>query len=367
MKTVMILVDQFYLHGGIEKLVSIKANYWAEKFGYKVIIVSTEQNNNEKIYHLSDEVEFVDLNINYHRGISFFHPKNLSKLINNFKKIKHAVAVYSPDFILVASHIPMTYLLPFVKTKAKTIKEFHFSKYSHPKNVMASFFQKIEERYNYLVVLSLEERSFYPSNNVKVIPNPVEITPSIQTDIIKLKPNVAAAVLRFAPVKQIDKMVEVWDLFYKNNLDWKLYIYGDISNDYFVKIQQLVKDMKLQETIIFKGKTDNVYQALENVRLLLMTSSNECFPMVILEANACGVPVVSFDSPTGPRNIINDNVDGIVVPLDDISTFATQLDKIANDEYIYNQMALKSIVNSENYQLEKVMNIWKKEIFESND
>jgi len=110
----MILVDQFYLHGGIEKLVSIKANYWAEKFGYKVIIVSPEQNNNETIYHLSDKVEFLDLNINYHRGISFFHPKNLSKLIDNFKKIKNAVATYSPDFILVASHVPMACGLPCV-------------------------------------------------------------------------------------------------------------------------------------------------------------------------------------------------------------------------------------------------------------
>lgn len=360
----MILVDQFYLHGGIEKLVGIKANYWAEKFGYNVIIVSTEQQNKQKVYALSDQIKFIDLDINYHRGISFFHPRNLKKLRLNFRKVKTNIREYRPDFILVASHIPMTYLLPFLKTKAKIIKEFHYSKSVRSQSKKERFFQSIENKYDYLVVLSEEEKKFYPSDKVIIIPNPIEKPSLVDGEALRKKSKIAAAILRFAPVKQIDKMVEIWELFYQKNKDWKLFIYGDTNEEYYKGIKKMVDKKKLNNTIIFKGKTDNVYKTLVEVRLLLMTSANECFPMVILEAHSCGVPVISFDSPTGPRNIITHNVDGIIVPLNNIDIFAEQLNGIANDEEKRYQMGIKAIENSRKYQLDQVMNLWKNEIFD---
>lgn len=364
MKTIMILIDQFYLHGGIEKLVGIKANYWSDRFGYDIIIVSTEQQNKKKVYALSDQIKFIDLNINYQRGISFFHPKNLNKLSLNFRKIKDLITTYEPDFILVASHIPMTYLLPFVNTKAKIIKEFHYSKFDRRQGKKEKFFAKIERKYDFLAVLSEEEKKFYASDNVVIIPNPIEITSRIDTGSLKNKSKIAAAILRFAPVKQIDKMVEIWEIFHQNNKDWQFYIYGDTNEEYYKGIKKLVDEKKLNDTIIFKGKTNNVYKALEEVSLLLMTSANECFPMVILEANSCGVPVISFDSPTGPRNIIKHNVDGLIVPLNNIDIFAEQLGRIANDPEKLYQMSFNAIENSRQYSLDKVMELWKNEIFE---
>jgi len=366
MKTIIILIDQMYMHGGIEKLVAIKANYWCDKFGYRVIIVSTEQKNNLPIYALSEKIEFIDININYHRYISFFHPKNFKKLYFNVKKIKKILKIHNPDFILVASHIPITYILPFVKRKAKIIKEFHFSKFNRVNKKKDFIFSLIEKQYDYLVVLSKEERLFYNSTNVKVIPNPVSSLPEVIKNINEKK-NIAGAILRFAPVKQIEKMVEAWELFYEKNSDWKLYIYGSTDNNYFKKIKNLVTQKKLNQTIIFKGQIDNVIEAFSEIKILLMTSANECFPMVILEANACGVPVISFDSPTGPRNIINNNLDGIIVPLNAVNTFAKELDKLVSYKVKLENMSEKSVENSKYYVLDKVMNIWKKEIFENND
>lgn len=80
MKTIRFLVDQFYLHGGFEKLCSIKANYWVDKFGYNIILVSKKQQDNRKEFPLSDRIIFEDLNVNYHISVCFFHPKNLMML-----------------------------------------------------------------------------------------------------------------------------------------------------------------------------------------------------------------------------------------------------------------------------------------------
>ncbi|WP_313504614.1 glycosyltransferase [Kaistella carnis] len=366
MKTILILVDQLYNHGGIEKLVAIKANYWTEKFEYKVIIVSTEQNNRPPVYKLSTNVEFIDIDITYHRAISFFHPKNFKKIISNIKELKKVLISTTPDFILVASHIPMTYILPFMHTKAKIIKEFHYSKFNREKNKKEGIFSSIEKRYDYLVVLSPEEKTFYPSKNVKVIPNPVVALPKVVANINE-KQNIAGAVLRFAPVKQIEKMVEAWELFYQKNLDWKLYLYGATDNEYYEKIFKLVAEKNLEQSIIFKGQTDNVITAFSEIKVLLMTSANECFPMVILEANSCGVPVVSFNSPTGPRNIITHNVDGLIVPLNDVPKFAEVLDHLVKDKIKMKTLSENAVTTANKYLIEDVMWMWKNLIFESND
>ncbi len=72
MKKILILVDQLNSHGGIEKLVALKANYWADVFQYEVTIVSTEQHQKLLVYKLSNKVKFIDLYINYHREKSYF-------------------------------------------------------------------------------------------------------------------------------------------------------------------------------------------------------------------------------------------------------------------------------------------------------
>lgn len=366
MKTIIILIDQLYNHGGIEKLVAIKANYWSDVFGYKVVIVGTEQRNNAPVYKLSANVEFRDIDIRYHQGISFFHPKNLTKLYANVKELNRVFKQYQPDFILVASHIPITYLLPFFKQKAVIIKEFHFSRYNRVKTGIENFFSSIEKKYDYLVVLSPEEKKFYPSNNVKVIPNPVINLPLEKINIDE-KRNIAGAILRFAPVKQIEKMVEIWELFYQDNKDWKMYIYGAKNNEYYRKIFNLVIAKDLSETIIFKGQSDDIPAALSEMKVLLMTSANECFPMVILEANSCGVPVVSFDSPTGPRNIITHSVDGIIVSLNDISKFAEELDHLVKDKIQLKTMSENAVITANRYLIDDVMMLWKNQIFENND
>lgn len=365
MKTVVILIDQLYLHGGIEKLVAIKANYWSEHFGYKIIIVSTEQQNKKPIYKLSENSEFIDLKVDYDRTVSFFSPKNFGKLYSNIGLLKKVVSKWNPDFILVASHIPMTYLLPFLGFKAKIIKEFHFSKFNANRSIKERLFSAVEKLYDYLIILSEEEKTFYTSKNAVVIPNPVISLAKFPTSVTD-KQNIAGAVLRFAPVKQIEKMVEIWEEFSENNQDWKLHIYGETHNDYFEEIQNLVQSKNLEKSIIFKGQSNNVAAIFAEIKILLMTSAQECFPLVILEANSCGVPVLSFDSPTGPRNIIKNNSNGILVPLNDTSNFVQELKNLSNNPEKLLAMSENSIKIAEYYLVDKVMIRWQTEIFEQN-
>jgi len=365
MKKIVILVDQMHSHGGIEKLVAIKATYWSSEFGYDVTILSTEQAGKPLIYDLNEKVKFQDLAIDFERTKSYFSITNVLKLLKNIFRLQQFIFKQKPDFILVASHIPMTYVLPFLITgKAKTIKEFHYTKfYDTNQGIKNKFLIFIESKYDFLVVLSQEEQRFYYSKNTVVIPNPIENEAHSTLQVVSQRPLIAVAIVRFAPVKQLESMVAVWEQFHKNHPEWALHLYGSTGNDYYKTIANVVTEKKLERTIIFKGQTNEVPKVLEHARVLLVTSIQECFPMVILEANAAGVPVVSYDCPTGPRNIIHNEEDGFLVDVGDQNAFVNRLEQLSNNTALLDTLGNKAKKNASNYLLPKVMNLWNTIIF----
>ena len=365
MKKIVILVDQLHSHGGIEKLVAIKANYWSSVFGYDVTILSTEQNGKPLIYDLNEKVKFNDLGIDFDRTKSYFSTVNILKLIKNIKFLQQFIFKQKPDFVIVASHIPMTYVLPFLITgKTKTVKEFHFTKFYDSKlGIKNKLLISIESKYDYLVVLSQEEQGFYYSKNTVVIPNPIEHELPKSISLSSQRPLVATAIVRFAPVKQLESMVAVWEQFHKKYPDWELHLYGSSGNDYYNKINKLVKQKNLTQTLQFKGQTNEVAAVLLQSRILLLTSVQECFPMVILEAAAAGVPVISYDCPTGPRNIITNEINGFLIPFGDQHAFVNRLEQLAENQQLLDTLGKNAFQEATNYILPKVMDLWNTAIF----
>jgi len=368
MKKILILVDQLHSHGGIEKLVVLKANYWAEVYGYDITILSTEQEGKPIVYDLSEKVAFRDLSINYIRTKSYFSFQNVLKFFKNIYAVQKEIFKQKPDFVLVASHVPITYIAPFLLGGTTTIKEFHFTKFTRNNNGLKNkTLTFIESKYDFLVVLSQEEKQFYFSHNTVVIPNPIEKVKDLISFDYQKNEKIALAIGRFAPVKRLEKMVEIWSQFHAVNPSWKLYIFGAIGNDYYTEIKELVAKKGLQEFIIFKGQTNAIHNELAKAKLVLMTSEQECFPMVILEANSVGVPVMSFDSPTGPRNIIHHNEDGIIVEFDNDAAFVEELIKFDANEDFQLTLSKNAKKNASQYEMDTIMHQWKELIFERHD
>lgn len=363
MKKIVILVDQLNSHGGIERLVAMKANYWTEYFNYEVTIIATEQYEKDLVYDLSEKVNFIDLEINYDRDKSYFSSKNVFKFFKNVIKIQTYILNEKPDFVLVASHIPITYFLPFLIKKSKTIKEFHFTKFNRPTiNFKTKMLNFIESKYDFLVVLSQEEQKFYPSKNTVVIPNPIEI--SNQKNIpIQKRENVVLFVGRIAPVKRLEKMIEIWKQFISKNPHWKLHIFGTQEGEYFEQINFLVAQNQLQQSVIFKGQSSTINEELSKAKALLLTSEQECFPMVILEAQAKGLVVFSYDCPTGPRNIIHSNTDGILIPNNDLEEYVSEMDRVLNNVENLQFISTNAVRNAYQFSVDKVMNQWNIYIF----
>jgi len=365
MKSIVILTDSIHKIGGIESLIYIKANYWTTIKKYKVTIITTEQKGKKSLFKMDKNIPLVDLSINYDRTSSYFGPRNFLKIVKNFFQLQKHINTIQPDILIIANHIPVTFFFPLLKTRAKIIKEFHFSKFYISK-AKKSFFKKyeayLESKLDYSVVLSEEERQFYNTGNVVVIPNPVL---NISNDLkLGHRANIAIAAGRLAPVKRFDILIDIWEKFVQinPNTTWKLQIYGDGESNYMEELRQKIKNKKLVEHIQLMGSVTNMQEIMQNVGLYLMTSGQECFPMVLLEAQAAGLPIISFDCPTGPRNIITNNNNGILVENNNQTDFVTQLTKLTSNEKARTTLAKNGLVNVQKYTLEKIMEIWDHEI-----
>lgn len=366
---ILINTDQIYLHGGIEKVMTTKVNYWVNRPNVEVLIVTTEQQGNPSCYRLDSKIKLLDLNINYDRSKSYFSTENIKKAFRHYQKQKQLFTKIQPDIIISPNFNFDHYWLPFIKQKAKLIKERHSSRYlEQARRNNSSVLQKlkfklddwIDKKYNRIIVLNEDEKKYVQSGNAVVIPNPVELT-GRRADLSK-KHVIAAG--RISPVKGFGDLIKAWAVIQAEFPEWQLHFYGQDYLDTQSKLRLQIDKLILNQSVFFKGNVDNLPKTMTNYSIYAMTSETECFPMVLLEALSVGLPVVSYDSPNGPRNIITNKQDGFLVPYKNITIFAQKLKELMNDENLRHKMGHQGTENVRRFSLDKVMQEWK-EMFDS--
>ena len=357
--------DQIYLHGGIERVLANKVNYFINEKGFEVFIVTSEQKGNSPCYHIDDKVKLHDIGINYNRNLSYFHPINFIKVFKHFFLLKKKLKELNPDVVIVCNFAFDFFFIPFIYPKIIKIKEFHSSRdfeyhfRKQNKSFIKDLYYKIndyiESKYHYLALLTNDEKRYYKSKNTVVVPNSLTNYPDNYAALTNKKVISAG---RIAPVKGFEKLIQAWVLIAKENPDWSLNIYGDGEPEYIYCLKMLIDSLELQNKVKICGSTNNIEQIMLNASIYAMTSITECFPMVLLEALSCGLPVVSFDCPNGPRNIIINNSDGILVENENIDKFALTIMKLINDESFRKRMGKQARENIKRFESSIVMEYW---------
>lgn len=361
---IVFIIDQVYLHGGIERVLSIKANYLVSMPDNEIYIITTEQKDKKPCYEFNDKIIFKDLGINYQRNKSYFHPVNLRKLPKHIKKTKSVIKKINPDIVVVCSHSTDTYFIPFINKDIPKVKEFHYSKFielenrKNPRNLQKKYFLKfadyVETKYDKLVILNQDEAAYYTSDNTIVIPNPLTFYPE---KVSTISNNIVITAGRIASVKGYDMLIDIWEIVSKKHPGWELHIYGDGEPGYVRMLQDKIDAKNLQDHLLLKGVTSDVKGKMLASSIFAMSSHNECFPLVLLEAQACGLPIISFDCPNGPRNIVNTQ-NGVLIPIYNNVEFANQLIELMNNRVKLEEMGKSARQNASNYSVENVMKLW---------
>ena len=355
--------DQIHLHGGIEKVMATKANHFASLPGVEVFIVTAEQKGLAPCYTLDERIRLIDLAVDYDRTQSYFSGGNLLKAVKHFRSQKKLFRDLSPDVIISPNFNFDHYWLPFIKGRAKLLKERHSSRYlEEEQRKTASLSTRIrfrindwiESRYDHIVVLNADEKAYVKTGNAVVIPNSIPI----QNITAALTNKKVIAAGRISPVKNFGDLIRAWALVHRTCPEWQLDIFGEDYLDTKKDLKHLVTTLKLEQSVFFQGTIDRMTEKMSEYALYAMTSETECFPMVLLEALSVGVPVVSYDCPNGPRNIVTHGSDGLISPHHDVELLAESLLRLMGDKELRKEMGSAAKQNVLRFGTLKVMKQW---------
>lgn len=356
------ICDNVVEKGGIERVIIAKANYFADILKYKVTIVVTSNKEKEAFYKISKNIKIIDLNIRKNFIFSFFkYTKKLKQILNEL----------DPNIILVPTG-KEGMLIPFIDKKIYKIREIHFSKKSRNiqnencnclKKKMIQIYnfmeQKIIQKYDKLVVLTNEDKKEWNHKNIEVIYNPKTIKISKSAELLNKK---VISVGRLDYQKGFDRLINVWEKVLKNNEDWILEIYGD--GPLREEILEMIKEKKLEKNILLMGATKNIDEKMLDSSIYILSSRHEGLPLVLLEAMECGLPIVSFDCPCGPKDVIKNAFNGYLIKNGEIELMAQSLERLLNNQELRKNIGENSKKESQKYEIEKVMLKWTR-IFES--
>lgn len=138
------------------------------------------------------------------------------------------------------------------------------------------------------------------------------------------------AVGRLSEEKGYHLLIEAFDAIASRFPDWQLRIIGEGSER--VRLVRLIDQLKISGRVLVSGWSSDVAAEMQSAELLAVTSRYEGFPNVILEAMALGLPCVSFDCDSGPREIIRNGVDGLLVPPGDLAAFTNALTELISND-----------------------------------
>ena len=191
------------------------------------------------------------------------------------------------------------------------------------------------------------------NKNICVIPNCISFYPEHCADLDKKK---ILAVGRIDYPKGYDLLIEVFSQFAQRNKDWKLQIIGDGPQK--PDIKKLIQDKGLTDRVAIVPFTNSILEEYLSASVYLMTSRTEGLPMVLLEAQACGLPLISFNCETGPSDIITNNVDGYLIDNFDTACMSEKLYDLCSDLAKRNEFGQNGRKNVLRFSPEQVYVRW---------
>jgi glycosyltransferase involved in cell wall biosynthesis len=357
MTKLLYITNQICGSGGLERVLSIKACYLAEKLDYEVHIVTLNQGTTPLFYEFSNQLIYHDITT---KGT------NLNYFLSYKKGLKEVVNKVKPDVVLVCDDGLKGLFVPwFINKPCPMVYERHVSKNIEIKTDKVSWLQKIKlkviyalmdfgaKKYIKFIVLTKGNLNEWPLKNLQVISNPLSFYP---TEFSTLENKKVIAVGKHCHQKGFDRLLQIWKLVTDKHPDWKLEIYGTIEKS--EGLLDLAHELRIENTVTFFPPEKNIGEKYKSASIYAMSSRYEGFGMVLTEAMAYGVPCVSFDCPYGPSDIISDGIDGFLVPNGDIKMFSDKICELITNNDLRHAMGTKARVHVLRYQPEEIVPQW---------
>ena len=359
--------------GGIQTVTISKANALAGLAGNEVWIAVTDNPRPDPVAPLSPAVHLVDLQVNYYqddwKGPLYVLKGIFLRRIKHRRRLKALLREIRPD-VVISTGTSEKLFLPRIRTDGRTvfIRELHFVK-NYRQLAARTRYEKIYaglstfadyrlaiHRYDCIVVPTEEDRrTNWPGDDkVVVIPYPLGDRKPARRSLLTEKRLITAG--RLVRQKNQASLIRIFAQVHARHPDWTLEIWG--KGNLKQALERQVAELGLASCVRLEGHSDDVLDHFPEASAFLLTSRFEGFGYVLLEALACGLPVVSYDCPCGPKDIISDGKDGFLVPAGDEDLFAERICQLIEDEALRRRMGDAALEKSGAYDTGLIIRKW---------
>lgn len=365
--------------GGLDRIISFKMNYLAEKLGYEVYLLTYEQGNHPLSFSLSPKIQHIDINVRFFTLHKYCLLKRVLFYINmrhNFRtRVKYNIDLIDPDIVVTSTYSYLIIdIIMGLPSKYKKIVESHVDKNSTIKQKdyksysLLNYFAKQYD--NYILhslkkcdaFVTLTKGDYWQWKGIPrkvIIPNAISINSS---QCSSLQNKRVISVGRLEPQKGFDMLISAWKIVSQRHPDWVLDIYGD--GGLYDTLHGEIIGMNLSDSCTMHKATSHIGEKYLESSIYAMSSIYEGFGLVLIEAMSFGVPCVSFDCPYGPSEIISNNIDGILVEQKNIDKLADGICSLIEDREKRMEYGKRAKISVERYSPENIMPKWD-ELFRS--
>ncbi|MBI9041549.1 glycosyltransferase family 4 protein [Lutibacter sp.] len=349
--------------GGLERVLSIKASYLADEYGYQVTILSLNDAHLNPFYTFSDKIKMKSIRV-------IGNP--LQYAILYIKGIQNVVSEVNPDVIAVCDDGLKAFFTPLILgEKIPIIYERHVSKLIE-QHASDGFVKRISTKIKWFLMNTLGNKfqkfvvltkgnllEWKKLSNLQVISNPLSFFPTRSSSLENKK---VIAVGKQGYQKGYDLLLPAWKIVAQKHPDWKLEVYGTFNPK--ENLEPLAIELEIEKSVSFKLPVKEIEQKYLEAAIYVMSSRYEGFGMVLIEAMACGVPCVSFNCNYGPSDIIKNGVDGYLAAQQNSEALASKLLLLIENEALRKELGQKAKQNVQRYLPEKILKQWD-ELFKS--
>lgn len=365
-----------YIAGGIERVLTTKMNYLSDKAGYEVWVILTDGKGKNPYFPLSDKIHIVNLDLNFEELWSLGFLKKIFVYLKKQriykKKLKEALYDIRPDITVSTLRREINFITS-IKDGSRKVGEMHVNRANYRNfeandtNALKKIFEriwmkslvgKLKKLDQFVVLTDEDRRNWHELDNVTTIPNPLNVFPTIESNQSARK---VIAAGRYCYQKGFDLLLRAWAIVNEKHKDWHLDIYGAGKN---VEYKNLVNTLNICQNVGINPPTDNIYAKYADASIFVFSSRFEGFGMALLEAMATKLAVVSFACPCGPKDIISDGNDGVLVTNEDIQELADKICHLIENEEERKSMAENAKLKAMQYSVDNIMHRWIR-LFES--
>ena len=341
--------------GGAEKILVTLANHFVT-LGHDVNIILLSNSNN--IFKLDSKINL--FNINKGRK-PYFLPKKIQQITNQVQHISNISKKINPDVII--GFVAATNILTILGAKLASVPVL-ISEHSSYHKSLSNGRSKIEiaiwkllrrityPKCDHLIILTEEDKiKYHYVKDITIIRNPL-VLKNKHNNI--QKENIILGVGRLTFIKGFDMLIKAFSMLPEN--DWHLIIAGE-GNDR-TALQDSINQLNLQHKVSLVGLIDDIEYLYKQASIFVLSSRSEGFPGVLCEAMGYGCSSIAFNCPTGPKEIISHNQNGLLVEANNIPLLSQAINQLINDDEKRELLGNKAQTINERLDIKNISTIW---------